>query len=283
MKSFPSLLFGATTIAASFGAHRVLLRWVERSFRVAIASRRPFVVACAAIAVLPSVSRFFVLRTLSTGAEMVHAVSLLELLFVLVLVVPLSLFRWIAARFERRAPVAKSAKGAKSGGDGTHLLAAASAPSVDVEPPDVVEPARGDREDRRRRDRGRDRLCLRLGGDDRSPRLPRARGRRPDPWPPEGAGRLRHRADLRRPRRALRRRARAARGDGSDPEGAPRLARRDGRPRRLRRAPRPRARARPRRRRAARRGLSPSSETTTTTQGIARCRRPFARRGSASS
>jgi predicted MPP superfamily phosphohydrolase len=87
MKSFPSFLFGVVSWALSFGAHRVLLSWVARSFPAFAEKRRPLLVACVTVAALPTLSRYCVLSTKSAVAGVVHAASLVEMMFVLVLAV----------------------------------------------------------------------------------------------------------------------------------------------------------------------------------------------------
>jgi predicted MPP superfamily phosphohydrolase len=101
MSQFPSVLFGTLTSALSFGVHRVLLQWAGRSFRFVTTKRRELVIACAVIAVVPALSRFALLSTRSEVAGMVHAASLVEVMFALALAVPALLFFGIA-RLARR-------------------------------------------------------------------------------------------------------------------------------------------------------------------------------------
>jgi uncharacterized protein len=89
MKSFPSLLFGAFSTAVSFGAHRIVLAWAERSFPAIATRRRPILAACAALAVSPFLSRLLTMHTQSKLAGVVFAMSMFELLIVLTAVLPL--------------------------------------------------------------------------------------------------------------------------------------------------------------------------------------------------
>jgi predicted MPP superfamily phosphohydrolase len=89
MKSFPSLLFGALASAVSFGAHRVVLAWAERSIPAIASKRRPILAACAVLAVSPFFSRLLTMHTQSNLAGIVFGMSMFELLIILTAVVPL--------------------------------------------------------------------------------------------------------------------------------------------------------------------------------------------------
>jgi predicted MPP superfamily phosphohydrolase len=102
MKSFPSLLFGALSCAISFGAHRVVLAWAERSFPAIATRRRPILVACGALAVSPFLSRLLTMRTQSPLAGIAFGMSMFELLIVLTAVVPLLVLMGLSEIAEMR-------------------------------------------------------------------------------------------------------------------------------------------------------------------------------------
>jgi uncharacterized protein len=102
MTSFPSVLVGASFAALSFGAHRVVLAWVERSFPAILAKRRPILVLCAGLAVLPVFARLTTMRTQSRLAGVVFAMSLFELMIVLSAVVPLLVLMAFSEIADRR-------------------------------------------------------------------------------------------------------------------------------------------------------------------------------------
>jgi len=87
MRSSPFI--GVAAVALSFGAHWVLLSWVERSLPALAARRRPLLVACGAIALTPAIARFFVMHARSAVADFVFALSLVELMIVLTATLPL--------------------------------------------------------------------------------------------------------------------------------------------------------------------------------------------------
>jgi predicted MPP superfamily phosphohydrolase len=89
MKSFPSFVFGVATSAVSFGAHWVLLSWAERSLPVVAAKKRPLLLACAAIAVTPSLLRYLVLHTRSVLAGGMFAAVMVETMLVVFVAVPI--------------------------------------------------------------------------------------------------------------------------------------------------------------------------------------------------
>ena len=89
MKSFPSLLVGLSTTAASFGAHWVLLFWAGRSFPVVAAKKRPLLVLCAAIATGPWLLRRILLHSRSGIVDAIFAASMTETMLVLGVALPL--------------------------------------------------------------------------------------------------------------------------------------------------------------------------------------------------
>jgi hypothetical protein len=89
MTSFPSLLVGLSTTAASFGAHWVLLFWAGRSFPVVAAKKRPLLVLCAAIATGPWLLRRVLLHSRSGVVDAIFAASMTEMMLVLAIALPL--------------------------------------------------------------------------------------------------------------------------------------------------------------------------------------------------
>ena len=89
MKSFPSFVFGAATSAVSLGAHWVLLSWAERSLPFVAAKKRPLLVACAGIAVTPSLLRYLVLHTRSVLAGGMFAAVMVETMLVVFVALPI--------------------------------------------------------------------------------------------------------------------------------------------------------------------------------------------------
>jgi uncharacterized protein len=89
MNSFPQTLFGVTSSVVSFGSHRVVLAWAERSFPSIRGKRRPILAACAVVAVSPWLSRSLMMATRSRIADVLFALSLFELMIVLSVTIPL--------------------------------------------------------------------------------------------------------------------------------------------------------------------------------------------------
>jgi predicted MPP superfamily phosphohydrolase len=89
MKSLPSFLFGVASVAISFGAHRVLLSWAERSLPALAERKRPLLVASAVIAFVPSLSRQVLLHTQSVVVASIHGASLFEAMVAVFVAVPL--------------------------------------------------------------------------------------------------------------------------------------------------------------------------------------------------
>jgi predicted MPP superfamily phosphohydrolase len=130
MTSFPSIGFGVATAAVSFGAHRVVLVWAERSFPALVAKRRAILAACAVLAACPWLARLVTTRTQNPVTDLLFAASLAELLVVLAALGPLLVLMGWSSVSRRRKEERETANAA---------LAPPAAPAIKVTRRDAIE------------------------------------------------------------------------------------------------------------------------------------------------
>src|SRR5512140_3248703 len=183
-------IFLLLLLAASGGAHWLIVTWGMRAFPPLARYRRPAKYVVAAVVVGGPLLRVLARRMHSTFVSEALSLLTIEAMFV-VMTLPLLVAAIAVARLASRPTERSPDHDRDRDRDRDRARARARARTPQARTP------RGPRARRRAPRAGRDRVAPRLGDRARAPRLPDRRARREDPRPAARARRLHDRADQR--------------------------------------------------------------------------------------